>query len=354
MKPAYKVPTLKQVAKLRATNGYNLVSTFSGCGGSCLGFEIAGYNPLRAHEFISAAADTYRANHPGTPVDTRDIREVNTDDILTAINLRPGELDVLEGSPPCSSFSTAGNRQTDWGKVKTYSDGAQRSDDLFFEFSRLVNGLQPKVFVAENVSGLVKGSAKGYFFEILASLKQCGYAVEARLLDAQWLGVPQARQRLIFVGVRNDLGLAPVFPTPNEYRYTIRDAFQNVPGAKTVEEEAPSIERFAIGREWHRTAVGKTNSKYFQLTRTDPNKPSPTVTATAGIAGAAGVTHFNEPRKFSIPELRRLCSFPDDFQLTGTFPQRWERLGRAVPPLMMYAVAKTIQTEILDRCANPN
>src|SRR5207248_5858022 len=128
--------------------------------------------------------------------------------------LTAGEVDVMEGSPPCASFSTAGKRQAGWGQVRPYSDTRQRTDDLFFEFARLVRGVRPKVFVAENVSGLVKGTAKGYFKEILRALKGCGYRVEARLLDAQWLGVPQVRQRIIFVGVREDLGVGPAFPKP--------------------------------------------------------------------------------------------------------------------------------------------
>lgn len=352
MKPKYKVPALAEIAKLKGTNGYTLVSTFSGCGGSCLGFEIAGFNPLRAHEFIPSAVDTYKANHPDTPVDTRDIREVTTEEILETLNMKKGDLDVLEGSPPCASFSTAGKRERDWGKVKTYSDGAQRSDDLFFEFARLVEGLQPKVFVAENVSGLVKGTAKGYFFEILAALKKCGYKVEARLLDAQWLGVPQSRQRVIFVGVRNDLELDPVFPSPNNYRYSIFEALENVP-EPTEEQETGLILTKAVYNQWMKTEIGKSNKKYFQLVRTNPNKPCPTITAHAG-EGCASVCHFNEPRKFSIPEMRRLCSFPDDFKLLGKRNQRAERLGRSVPPLMMAAIAKTIQTEILDRHANPD
>ncbi len=112
---------------------------------------------------------------------------------------------MLDGSPPCASFSTAGKREEGWGKVKLYSDARQRTDDLFFEYARILKGLQPKVFVAENVAGLVRGTAKGYFKLILAELKDCGYRVEARLLDARWLGVPQMRERVIFVGVRNDL-----------------------------------------------------------------------------------------------------------------------------------------------------
>ena len=102
-----------------------------------------------------------------------------------------GQLDLLDGSPPCASFSTSGTRDAGWCKVKKYSDVHQRVDDLFFEYVRLIKGLQPKTFVAENVSGLVKGKAKGYFKIILAALKECGYNVSCRVLDAQWLGVPQ-------------------------------------------------------------------------------------------------------------------------------------------------------------------
>jgi len=209
-------------------NGYQAVSTFSGCGGSSLGYKMAGFRVLWANEFIPAAQDTYRANHHGTILDTRDIRTVQPADILEAIGMQAGELDLFDGSPPCASFSTAGKREAGWGKVKAYSDTKQRTDDLFFEYTRLVKGVQPKVFVAENVSGLVKGTAKGYFLEILAALKECGYTVSAKLLDAQWLGVPQMRQRVIFVGVRNDLvvkyGVKPVHPKPLLYRYSVRDA----------------------------------------------------------------------------------------------------------------------------------
>src|SRR5262249_35052188 len=134
------------------------------------------------------------------------------------------ELDLLDGSPPCASFSTAGKREKGWGQVKPYSDTRQRTDDLFFEYARLLRGLRPRVFVAENVSGLVRGTAKGYFLQILRELKACGSGVQARLLDAQWLGVPQVRRRVIFQGAREDLGREPAFPKPLPYRYAVADA----------------------------------------------------------------------------------------------------------------------------------
>jgi DNA (cytosine-5)-methyltransferase 1 len=329
-------------------NGFNVVSTFSGCGGSSLGYRIAGFRVLWANEFIEAARDTYKANAaPYTIVDGRDIRTVQPESILAATGLRPGELDLLDGSPPCCSFSMAGKRAKGWGEQRAYSDGVQqRTDDLFFQYTRLLRGLRPKCFVAENVAGLVRGVAKGYFLDILKELKACSYRVAARVLDGQWLGVPQARQRLIFVGVRDDLGLEPAHPKPLPYRYTLRDVL--VPGGPA--EPDTDISRFAIGREWDRMGKPGTQSeKYFQLVRPALDASCPTVTATTGQPGAAGVCHPTERRKFSIAELRRICSFPHDFVLTGTYQQQVERMGRAVPPIMMAAIAAAVRDNVLRR-----
>lgn len=325
-------------------NGYNVISTFSGCGGSSLGYKMAGYKVLWANEFIPAAQEVYKINHPDTILDTRDIRTVSGSDILEAINMRPGELDLFDGSPPCASFSTAGKREDGWGKVKKYSDTVQRTDDLFYEYVRLITEIQPKVFVAENVSGLVKGSAKGYFLDILSALKSAGYRVSCKLLNAQWLGVPQARQRTIFIGVRKDLDIAPIHPDPFDYFYSINDAIN-------LEDEHPDmdISAFAIGKEWHKMKVGSTSEKYFSLVRPLPSLPCPTITATVGNMGAASVVHPTQCRNFSISELKRLSSFPDDFILVGSYQQQAERIGRAVPPVMMKQIARTIDEYILSR-----
>jgi len=419
-KPPYKVPSMEEIRNL-PWNGFNAISTFSGCGGSSLGYKMAGYKVLWANEFIPAAQDTYRANHGGTFLNTSDIRKVTPEDIFRETGLKKGELDLFDGSPPCAAFSTAGKREAGWGKVKKYSDTMQRVDDLFFEYSRLLEGLQPKTFVAENVSGLVKGTAKGYFKEILKTLRGCGYNVAAKVLDASWLGVPQARQRLIFIGVRNDIGLEPVHPKPLSYQYTVRDALPEIMAVggitnsgfvsgKRIPSSKPcltimaggaggsSIDQFGVlesvpirvihdtsgawslgdvtdrpcptitaqgegqmyieagtklsnclQKEYDNVPVGGNSDKYFNLSRPHPEKPCPTITQMGG--SAAGVVHPFEKRKFTIAELKRVCAFPDDFILTGSYAQQWERLGRAVPPVMMYHIAKTIQEEILERIA---
>ncbi|HEV2294080.1 MAG TPA: DNA cytosine methyltransferase [Tepidisphaeraceae bacterium] len=383
-KPTYRVPSMAEIAATEP-NRFTVASTFSGCGGSSLGYRMAGFRVLWANEFVDAARETYKANAADyTTVDGRDIRTVKPEDILAATGLKAGELDLFDGSPPCASFSTAGKRAKLWGKVKKYSDREQRTDDLFHEYVRLLRGLRPKTFVAENVAGMVRGVAKGVFIEVITALKDCGYRVSARVLDGQWLGIPQARQRLIFVGVREDLGLDPVHPKPLPYNFTIRDALPWLAGIGTnkgvisadqpcptilthgnrytqsertaidappVEPEA-DITRFAIGREWDVMGKpGTQSTRYFQLRRPSLDQACPTITAEAGNTGAAGVTHPTERRKFSIGELKRLCGFPDDFVLTGTYRQQWERLGRAVPPVMMCHIAAAIRDGVLRRIA---
>jgi DNA (cytosine-5)-methyltransferase 1 len=418
-KPDYHLPSMADVARARGSAGLTAVSTFAGCGGSCLGFEMAGFEMLWANEFVPAAQDTYRANHPHTPLDGRDIREVKPEEILEAIGLAKGELDVLNGSPPCASFSSAGKRSEHWGKVKAYSDTKQRTDDLFFEFVRLLSGLQPRAFVAENVAGLTRGVAIGYFKEIMRALDGAGYAVKCKVLDAQWLGVPQSRSRAIFVGVRKDLGEEPEHPKPLGYRYTLREVLPGLMRARCLntgshfspvdvtdrpagailasEPHKHVIERVvhdtsglygagditdrpcptvtvginsvnsqhfekpvrgpewlpegcvSLHREWETLRPGESSEKYFSMVRSDPDKPSPTILGTHGRYAIACPTVPHEPRRFTIPELRVVCGFPADFVLTGTYAQQWERLGRAVPPPMMRAVATVLRDGLFTR-----
>lgn len=331
-KPPYRVPLMSEVAAL-PWNGFNVVSTFAGAGGSSTGYRMAGFKIALANEFVPIAQDSYRANmDPSTIIDPRGIQEVTAASILEAMGIKESELDIFDGSPPCQAFSTAGKRAKGWGSDREYDHGAkQKNEDLFQEYIRVLAGLKPKVFVAENVSGLVKGVAKGFFLEILAALKSCGYRVEARLLDAQWLGVPQMRQRLIFVGVREDIGMAPVFPKPLAYQYTVRDA---LPHLCDLEQNA----RVAIGNDAFDPIFGSVDNI------------CPTITAsgarTSGLVETASAKGI-ERRKFTIAEVKRICSFPDDFILKGTYAQQWERLGNSVPPVMMAAIAATIRDKIL-------
>lgn len=331
-----------------------VATTFAGCGGSSTGYKLAGFRVAWASEFEPNAAECYRANHPTTIVDTRDVRTVRGGEILAAIGLERGELDLFDGSPPCQSFSTAGRKAKGWGRELTHIDGTkQRSDDLFFEYLRLVDELRPRVFVAENVSGMVKGASKGMFKVVLAEMRKLNYRVEARLIDAKWLGVPQSRSRIVFVGVRNDLETEPKFPTPMERVVSLDQACPWLVHADietpTIEPEAWLPESSTPFREWHDPS-GKLRRGSFYSRRLSLRKPSCCILAsdgTSGLRSAALLPH--EPRRLSIAELRRVCSFPDDYVLLGSYQQQWARLGNSVPPLMTKAIAETIRRDVLCR-----
>ncbi len=351
-KPKYKIPSMAEIKTIKP-NGYKVISTFAGCGGSSLGYKLAGYNILWANEFVNHAVEIYKANHKTTIVDNTDVRKVNAEDILKTLNLKKGELDLFDGSPPCMSFSTAGKREKNWGKEKKYFDHHQVADDLFFEYIRLVKGLKPKTFVAENVSGLIKGVAKGYFKIFLQGMIDAGYKVKAYLANGKYLGVPQARQRVFYVGVRNDLKLEPVFPQPQQFVYTLKDAIWDLRN-ETKEPDVWQNKRpdgtpfmYAYGKEWEQLSQGQQSNKYFNVIRAAWNKPCNTVLATA--ARAASVCHPTENRKFTIKELKRIFGFPDDFIFFGNYKEQWARLGNCVPPPMIYFISKKIQQDILDR-----
>lgn len=180
---------------------------------------------------------------------------------------------------------------------------------------------------------------------MLLALKQCGYCVSARLLDARWLGVPQMRQRLIFIGVREDLRVDPVHPIPLPYFYSAMEAIAGINNSASELKEF-DLKPYKMYRWWHRIRPGEGAIDRFNIIKPRLDGPSPTLTAIADV-GCASACHPLEARKFTIKELRRLSSFPDDFILTGNYRQQVERIGRAVPPVMMAHIAKVIRNQIL-------
>lgn len=340
-KPPYSIPSTRELRGGFPLNGLTVASTFTGAGGSCLGWRWAGFRVVYANEFVPEAATTYRANFPGIPLSVTDVRRLNRGTIMA----RSGPIiDVLEGSPPCASFSMAGSRQRLWGTSRKYSDVEQATDDLFGEYARLVDELRPRAFVMENVPGVARGKAKGHLLEMLAVLRELGYQVEARILDASYLGVPQIRQRLFLVGFERPTEFR--WPVPLPYRYSLWEAIGDLQYAPERFEDT-DIRKYALYREWDRTSPGGASKRYFQLKRERWDRPARTVTARGGYEGVAGITHPNEPRKFTLAELRRISGFPDDFKLTGSYGQGYERLGRAVPPPVAHAIACAVKEVLL-------
>jgi DNA (cytosine-5)-methyltransferase 1 len=287
----------------RDANAPKVISTFAGGGGSLTGYLMAGYDDILAVEWDNNAVETLRLNYPHLDIYHGDIAKLTVDEVLRRTGLQVGELDVLDGSPPCQGFSTAGKRQID-----------DPRNQLFKEYVRLLRGLKPKAFVMENVSGMVKGKMKLVFVEILKELKDSGYKVSARLLNAKYFHVPQSRERMIFIGVRDDLGIEPSHPRAESGEIGISSSFPSVSATRSMKIN-PWIKHPRAA-----ATVTKTNSDYQFL-------------------------DMGKIRKPTIKEVAILGSFPQKYKWNKS---AWERIGNSVPPLFMEAIARHIKHNVLN------
>jgi len=393
----YKPYTLKDVYDASSQEKFKVISTFAGGGGSSTGYRLAGGKVLVINEFVEEAQRTYAENYPDTVILPGDIKELNGKDFLDAAGIGIGELDILDGSPPCSAFSVAGKlshnvheeehvdlwgnvtvekvsgKHSDgWGQTKNYSDGkmVENIEDLFFEFLRVAKEIKPKVIVAENVKGLTIGEAKEYFNKILNEFEKIGYDVCAQVLDSRYYGVSQTRTRVIFIGVREDvaekvgynfMNISQVFPEPDKDVIPVKDVME---GLVNGEKEVKYLtEKFTKTAYWKQTGSKMPvdpdkvltgmdyhpKGHHFNLKRVSQYQPCPTITAMGSADTTAGAFHWSEARKLTLGELKRITGLPDDFKLTGKWNQRAERCGRMVPPRMMQRIASAIWTNVLEK-----
>lgn len=330
-----------------------VISLFAGTGGSSLGYHLAGYQEPLAIDFDPHAVECLKQNFPETTVWQKDVTQVTGSEILTAAKLSQGELDVLDGSPPCQGFSLAGKRNV-----------SDKRNSLFESYARLVTELSPKVFVMENVPGMKSGNMRGKFNEILGALKALDYNVKCAELNSKDYEVPQARKRLFFIGVRKDLGKLPQFPMPSAKPIKVKDVifskpilgpfpptkdshaevFQHIPpGGGAIKYVPKEILKKYIPR--------MVNNKTFSFggicKRLELNGFAPTVTKTF-IEFSEPFIHPTENRYLTISELCLLCSFPHDWKLGQDYKKAYARLGNAVMPKMMQAIAETIKIKILE------
>ena len=302
---------------------FTFVSTFAGCGGSSLGYTLAGGKCLLAVEWDDHAVAVYRANFPGTPIYHGDICALTGAAVLTQIGLKPGELDVFDGSPPCQGFSTIGSRDLD-----------DKRNQLFLEYVRLLRALQPRVFVMENVSGMVKGAMRLIFAECMRELKSSGYRVSCRLLNAQWFGVPQSRERVIFIGTREDLGIQPSHPRAQKRLIPLRAVI----GDAEAFREGFGPTKFD----------GVMNKKFSNSHWRSISQPSCTITRTRPpiVRLADG-----RQREMTPAECARVGSFPDTFRWLGSKAQIINRIGNSVPPMLAKAIGEHMRDVLLKRRA---
>jgi len=335
--PAHLESMWQKAIAPREANAPTVVSPFAGGGGSLTGYLMAGYRDLLAVEWDGNAVATLRANYPDLDIYHGDIAKLTVDEVLERTGLKPGDLDILDGSPPCQGFSTAGKRVMD-----------DPRNQLFREYVRLLRGLRPKVLVMENVSGMVKGKMRLVFVDILKELKASGYRVSAKLLNAMYFHVPQSRQRMIFIGVREDLGIEPSHPKAESKPFTVRDAtgglvFDTTEAtAKVPKYLAEILPKMRDGEPASHYSDGV---KYFSHKRNWANKPSRT------ILKQPDTYHHIENRLLTREELKLLTSFPVGFEFHGNLIDHYNRIGNSVPPLFMEAIARHIRAEILARVA---
>lgn len=329
-----------------------VISTFAGCGGSSLGYSMAGFRELLAVEWDQNAVDTFRLNFPGVPVYHGDIAKLSVDECLSRAGVAPGELDIFDGSPPCQGFSTAGKRNL-------HDDRNQ----LFREYVRLLRGLLPRVFVMENVSGMVKGKMKLVFAEIMRELKASGYVVSARLMNAMYFNVPQSRQRMIFIGVREDLGVLPSHPNRLSRPVTFAEAVTGLSvdqmnsdmdhvWVDEVMRKTKWIDRATSLQQGQKLVPGVPSSIRAWL-----NRPLPTIQKNA-MSGQPpyvrnSTIHPTQPRALSIREMARCQGIPDQFKFVDALNNGMQRIGNSVPPLFMRAIAEHIRDTILSAANAP-
>jgi len=368
----YQKYNLKDVKEASAQNKFSVISTFAGGGGSSTGYRLAGGNILCVNEFVEQARITYKENYPDTKILPDDIKELTGKDFLQTTGIQKGELDILDGSPPCSAFSMcgtlgkSGSKHSDgWGKTKKYSDNkvVENIEDLFFEFLRIAKDLKPKVIIGENVAGLVAGEAKLKLNEIVNTFEEIGYDVSYKILNASHFGVPQSRRRVIFIAVREDvteaigltfMNIASIFPEESRDIVTAEEALEDL--------ELDSEEVKWCTDTWIKSAHYKDTAAlmpddpdkvlggndyhpkgwHFNVKKMSRHHPAPTITTNADVC------HFIEKRRLTIKEIKRLMSLPDDFIVTGSMSQKTERCGRMVPSLMMKAIAESVYKNVIE------
>ena len=335
-------------------HGRKVLSCFSGGGGSSMGYKLAGYDVVGGVEIDGRMADCYERNLKPRFLFRGDIR-----DLVTAEGL-PEELfglDVLDGSPPCTSFSTAGKRERDWGKEKKFREGqkCQVLDMLFFDFIALAGRLRPKVVVAENVMGLLRGNAKKYVARILRDFVFVGYNVHFRVLKSERMGVPQARERVFFFALRDDLcmglemssGLVDRHPELDIRFGELPIAFREIEGLVSPEEPKaltpcflPYVDFVKPGCKFG-DVVPK--GSYFNHRKIHRDLPLPT------IAGCSErhLIHCDGKRFLGATELMLGSSWPLDYDFGGS--NVGYICGMSVPPVMMAQVALRMKELWLDK-----
>lgn len=330
---------------------YTSIELFAGAGGLALGVEKAGFNTLGLIEFDKDAADTLKKNRPNWNVINDDIANISCLDLEKYFSIKKGELDLLSGGAPCQAFSYAGKRL-----------GLEDArGTLFYHYALFLEKLQPKMFLFENVRGLLTHDHGKTYSTMLDIFTRAGYTIDKQVLNAWNYGVPQKRERLITIGIRNDLlGKTEYrFPKAHSYKPVLRDVLLDCPDGPGVpygEKKRKIFELVpaggywrdidpAIAKEYMKSCWDMEGGRTGILRRMSLDEPSLTV-LTSPSQKQTERCHPLEARPFTVRENARCQTFPDDWEFCGNVSAQYKQVGNAVPVNLAYDIAKEIANSL--------
>lgn len=327
------------------------IELFAGAGGLALGIEKAGFDTIGLIEFDKAAANTLKHNRPSWRVINDDIANISCLNLEKYFSIEKNQLDLLSGGAPCQSFSYAGKRL-----------GLEDArGTLFYHYAKFLEQLQPKMFLFENVRGLLNHDKGATYKTIIDIFESTGYSVQKQVLNAWDYGVAQKRERLITIGIRNDLidKVHFEFPAPHDYRPVLRDILVNCPPSEGAHYSEYKRKIFAlvppggywrdipkdIAKEYMKSCWNMGGGRTGILRRLSLDEPSLTV-LTSPSQKQTERCHPLEPRPFTIRENARCQSFPDQWQFCGSIGQQYKQIGNAVPVNLAYDIALKIKNAL--------
>ena len=295
-----------------------------------MGYKLAGYDVIAANDIDPQMAKVYKENHHPKHFFQCGISELLIQELPEELY----DLDILDGSPPCSTFSMAGVREKKWGSKHKFREGQSEQilDDLFFQFIKLVDKLKPRIVVAENVKGLLAGNAKGYVLEIKKQLEDIGYDVQIFMLNAATMGVPQKRERIFFICKRKELGLPLIDLEFSENLIPFRNISDN---NDILDDLTPLYIKY-----WNEAEMSGPIGKFKSNKKLHPLKVANTVTSSG-----EGLHYYKYKRKVNLNELSLIGSFPGDYNYLDISPKYL--IGMSVPPIMMAQIANQIYKQWL-------
>lgn len=324
-------------------NGRTVFSCFACGGGSSMGYKLAGFDVIGNCEIDPDMMEVYlQNNHPHYPflMDVRDFLKLPDEKIPSELF----ELDVLDGSPPCSVFSLAGAREEGWNIEKKFREGQakQRLDDLFFFFIDIAKRFQPKVVIAENVKGILTGKARGWVNRIVKAFDDAGYTVQIFLFNAARMGVPQKRERAFFIAHRKDLELQPIKLEFNEPFIPFKDVRTEKGNPLSENSSYHRLVKYRIGTDRdlsdiNRRVTGKMSG--FTAALNHDEEPSNTITA------GGDIFRYYDGLLLTDQDIINCQTFPQDYDFRD---QKVKYVcGMSVPPVMMAKIAEQVYKQWL-------